>query len=214
MTGDRARRHASVLEALAADPSTPPPAARSPRPRRPAALRRRPGGRARGPSRRVGNSRSTPTRRRSVWFTRALAAAPPDTRPRWRAELLGARAVRPTATWVTSSTRAEAFLDAAELTDEPALLARAALGYADPGADLGIAYRTDDAVTARAARTRDRRATGAATRSTAVRARGAAGGRAVLLRRAVAGPASSAARRARPRPGASAMPARSVRRPR
>ena len=29
----------------------------------------------------------------------------------------------------------------------PTLLARAALGYADPGADLGIAYRTDDAVT-------------------------------------------------------------------
>ena len=42
----------------------------------------------------------------------------------------------------------QAFVQAAELTDEPALLARAALGYADPGADLGIAYRTDDAVTA------------------------------------------------------------------
>jgi hypothetical protein len=42
----------------------------------------------------------------------------------------------------------QAFLDAAELTDEPALLARAALGYADPGADLGIAFRTNDAVTA------------------------------------------------------------------
>ena len=38
-------------------------------------------------------------------------------------------------------------VSAAELTEEPGLLARAALGYADPGADLGIAYRTDDPVT-------------------------------------------------------------------
>ncbi len=37
-----------------------------------------------------------------------------------------------------------AFLEAATLTSDPALLARAALGYADQGADLGIAYRTQD----------------------------------------------------------------------
>ncbi len=40
-----------------------------------------------------------------------------------------------------------AFLEAARATSDPSLLTRAALGYADPGADLGIAFRTDDLTT-------------------------------------------------------------------
>lgn len=40
-----------------------------------------------------------------------------------------------------------AFLTAARATTDPQLLTRAALGYADPGADLGIAFRTDDLMT-------------------------------------------------------------------
>ena len=92
-----------------------------------------------------------------VWFTRALEAAPGDTSPRWRAELslLVGEAHRHMGD-IESARRA--FVDAAQLTDEPALLARAALGYADPGADLGIAYRTDDAGHGTAPRTRHRRA--------------------------------------------------------
>ncbi|HVT75782.1 MAG TPA: AAA family ATPase, partial [Acidimicrobiales bacterium] len=46
------------------------------------------------------------------------------------------------------STAQQRFLEAADITDDPDLLARAALGYADPGADLGIAYRSNDPVTA------------------------------------------------------------------
>ena len=82
-----------------------------------------------------------------VWFARALAAAPPDTVPRWRAELLVLSGEAHRHIGDIGAAR-RAFVNAAELTDDPALLARAALGYADPGADLGIAYRTDDAVTA------------------------------------------------------------------
>lgn len=81
------------------------------------------------------------------WFDRALATAASDVATRWRAELLvlHGEALRN----MGELTRArESFLAAAELTRDAALLARAALGYADPGADLGIAYRSHDPVTA------------------------------------------------------------------
>jgi tetratricopeptide (TPR) repeat protein len=42
-----------------------------------------------------------------------------------------------------------AFLEAAALGDDPELLARAALGYADPGADLAIAFQSNDPETVR-----------------------------------------------------------------
>jgi tetratricopeptide (TPR) repeat protein len=82
-----------------------------------------------------------------AWFTRALAAAPPITAPRWRAELLVLCGEAHRQVGDISAAR-QAFLDAAALTDDPGLLARAALGYASPGADLGIAFRTEDTTTA------------------------------------------------------------------
>jgi tetratricopeptide (TPR) repeat protein len=82
------------------------------------------------------------------WFERALAAAPSTTSARWRAELM--LLCGESARHLGDRERAQqAFLTAAESIDEPAMVARAALGYADPGADLGIAFRTDDPVTGR-----------------------------------------------------------------
>lgn len=81
------------------------------------------------------------------WFTRALATAPAATLPRWRAELLVLCGEAHRHIGEVPAAR-EAFLAATELTDDPALLARAALGYADPGADLGIAYRAGELATA------------------------------------------------------------------
>jgi tetratricopeptide (TPR) repeat protein len=81
------------------------------------------------------------------WFTRALEAAPPDRSDRWTAELL-LRAGEAHRQLGAIDAAREAFVRVGELADDPALLARAALGYADPGADLGIAYRTDDPTTA------------------------------------------------------------------
>jgi len=142
---DRARRHVQTLEALAADPSTAPAAVAH------HALAAQPlfdADRAVALAARAGEAamRQYAYEEAVVWFTRALDVAPRDTSPRWRAELslLVGEAHRHMGD--VESAR-QAFVDAAELTDEPALLARTALGYADPGADLGIAYRTDDAVT-------------------------------------------------------------------
>ena len=144
---DRARRHALVLEALAADPIDR-PVRRSPTTRWPRCRCSMPTVPLRWPrapaSRR---SPSTPTRKRSSGSHVRSAAAPPDTSPRWRAELLVLSGEANRHIGDIGAAR-QAFVSAAELTDDPALLARAALGYADPGADLGIAYRTDDAVTA------------------------------------------------------------------
>lgn len=81
-----------------------------------------------------------------TWFTRALDAAPVDLALRWRAELLVLCGEAQRHMGRVGAAR-EAFASAAALTDDPGLLARAALGYADPGADLGIAYRSEDAQT-------------------------------------------------------------------
>jgi tetratricopeptide (TPR) repeat protein len=81
------------------------------------------------------------------WFTRALEVAPPDRSARWTADLLLRVGEAHRQVGAIEAAR-EAFVRAGELTDDPAVLARAALGYADPGADLGIAYRTDDPLTA------------------------------------------------------------------
>ena len=61
----------------------------------------------------------------------------------WRADLLVLCGEALRHVGDTSAARA-AFLHAATLSADPALLARVALGYADQGADLGIAYRTED----------------------------------------------------------------------
>jgi tetratricopeptide (TPR) repeat protein len=143
---DRARRHALVLEALAADPSTPPPALAH---HALAALPLFDADRAVALAARAGESAFAQHAYEEAvrWFTRALAAAPPETAPRWRAELLLLSGEAHRHIGDTDAAR-QAFVSAAELTDEPELVARAALGYADPGADLGIAYRTNDTVTA------------------------------------------------------------------
>jgi tetratricopeptide (TPR) repeat protein len=83
------------------------------------------------------------------WFEQALAAASDGIAPRWRMELLVSCGEARRHIGDLGAAR-RAFLEAADLADtvdEPALFARAALGYADPGADLGIAFRTDDPIT-------------------------------------------------------------------
>jgi tetratricopeptide (TPR) repeat protein len=145
-TADRAARHAAVVEVLAADPSTSPAAlahhALAAQPLfdadRAVALAADAGEAAFG---------QHAYEEAVEWFTRALEAAPRDTSARWRAELLvlSAEACRHMGDTVSAR---DMFVRAAELTNDAALLARAALGYADPGADLGIAYRSDDTTTA------------------------------------------------------------------
>jgi tetratricopeptide (TPR) repeat protein len=140
--GDRARRHARVVEALAADASVPPPVVAH---HALAAVPLFDADRAVALAARAGESAfALHAYEEAVeWFTRALAAAPAETTRRWRAELLLLTGEAHRHIGDRAAAR-EAFVHAAELTDEPGLLARAALGYADPGADLGIAYRTDD----------------------------------------------------------------------
>ncbi len=81
------------------------------------------------------------------WFERALAAAPSETNTRWRAELLvlAGEARRHMGDMAGARTMFEA---ACTITDDPGLVARAALGHGDPGADLGIAYRAEHPRTA------------------------------------------------------------------
>jgi tetratricopeptide (TPR) repeat protein len=137
----RARLHIAALEALAADASTPPAVlahhALAALPifdaDRAVALAARAGEFAQA---RYGYEEA------AAWFERALAAAPAETSALWRAELLALCGEAHRQMGHREQARA-AFGRAAELTDEPALVARAALGYADPGADLGIAYRSD-----------------------------------------------------------------------
>lgn len=80
------------------------------------------------------------------WFEQALRMVPLDAAADRRAEiqvLLG-EACRQAGEIERARS---AFLEAARTTGDPPLLTRAALGYADPGADLGIAFRTDDLMT-------------------------------------------------------------------
>jgi tetratricopeptide (TPR) repeat protein len=143
---DRARRHAAVLEALAADDATPPAVlARH-------ALAAQPlfdAERAVALAARAGESAFAQQAYEEAvgWFEQALAATTPDVARRWRAELLVLRGEAHRHLGEID-VACRAFLEAANLAQDPALLARAALGYADPGADLGIAYRTDDPLTA------------------------------------------------------------------
>ena len=139
---DRARHHATVLATLAADDGTPPPVLAH------HALAAQPlfdADRAVALAARAGEAAFAhhAYEEAVAWFERALAAASRDTSPRWRAELfvLSGEAHRHSG---EHDEARQAFSRAAELTEDAALLARAALGYADPGADLGIAYRTNE----------------------------------------------------------------------
>lgn len=145
MGADRARHHATVLDALAATDATPPPVLAN------HALAAQPlldADRAVALAARAGEEAFAhhAYEEAVAWFERALAAAPQETAPRWRAELLVLCGEAHRHIGGMEDAR-HAFLGAGTLTDDPALLARAALGYADPGADLGIAYRTDDPTT-------------------------------------------------------------------
>ena len=142
---DRARHHATVLDTLAADRATPPPVLAH------HALAAQPlldADRAVALAARAGEAAFAQHAYEEAvtWFERALGAAPKDTSSRWRAELQVLRGEAHRHIGGIEEARS-AFLAAAGLTDDPALLARAALGYADPGADLGIAYRTEDPIT-------------------------------------------------------------------
>lgn len=77
------------------------------------------------------------------WFGGALGAAPAGLPPTIRAELLVGYGEALRSHGDVGGAR-RAFLDAAATSSDPELIARAALGHADPGADLGIAYRTED----------------------------------------------------------------------
>jgi tetratricopeptide (TPR) repeat protein len=142
---NRARLHAAVLDALAADGATPPAVlARH-------ALAAQPlfdAERAVALAARAGESAFAQQAYEEAfaWFERALAEAPAGMAPRWRAELLVQCGDAHRHTGEIEEAR-RSFVDAAQVAEDPALLARAALGYADPGADLGIAYRTEDPVT-------------------------------------------------------------------
>ena len=84
----------------------------------------------------------------ATWFERALAALgrAPDRSGRARLHLALGEARRSSGDYASAQS---AFLAAAEAAgDDAELLAAAALGYADPGADLGLAYRADDPHTA------------------------------------------------------------------
>jgi tetratricopeptide (TPR) repeat protein len=142
----RARKHAAVLELLAANGATPPPVLAH------HALAAQPlfdAERAVALAARAGEFVLAQHAYEEAvgCFREALAAAPADLAPRWRSELLVLRGEAHRQMGELEEAQ-HAFLEAAELGDDPALLARAALGYADPGADLGIAYRSDDPVTA------------------------------------------------------------------
>lgn len=141
----RARRHAQVLEALEPDRAVPPAAIAGHAlaalpvldPVRVIALLARAGEDAF--SRHVyGDAVS--------WYERALAAVPTGAPAELRAEVLVACGEACRHAGDIDAAR-RAFLDASALTEDPNLLARAALGYASPGADLGIAYRTEEPVT-------------------------------------------------------------------
>jgi tetratricopeptide (TPR) repeat protein len=141
----RARRHAAVLDALAAEGAAPVAALAG------HALAAQPlldAERAVALAARAGSEAFDhhAYEEAIVWFERALTAAPAGIATRWRADLLLCCGEAHRHLCQMDEAR-RAFLGAAELSEEPAQLARAAVGYADPGADLAIAFRTDDPVT-------------------------------------------------------------------
>lgn len=141
------RRHGRVLEALSKDPTTPPAVLAA---HALAALPLLDADRAVALAARAGETAfdQLAYEEAVAWFEKALAEAPPATSPRWRAEvlLLSGDAHRHIG---ETETAQRDFRAAADLVDDPALVTRAALGFADPGADLGIAFRTEDPTTAR-----------------------------------------------------------------
>lgn len=78
-----------------------------------------------------------------VWFQLALDTARAHQALRWRADLMVRCGDAHRRLGAADAARKD-YHGATQLTDDPQLLARAALGYADPGADLGIAYRNED----------------------------------------------------------------------
>lgn len=143
--GDRARLHNRALDSLARDQVTPAPVLAH------HALAARPVGdpeRAVALCARAGEAALAHCayEEATTWFDRALAAAPPSTSDHWRAELLVACGEAHRQGGDRDRARAS-FGAAAELTDDADLLARAAIGFADPGADLGIAFRSHDTLT-------------------------------------------------------------------
>jgi tetratricopeptide (TPR) repeat protein len=80
----------------------------------------------------------------AAWFGTALNTMAPGTPARDRSRVLLARGGAERAAGDADASRAS-FWVAAELAgDDPEVLAGAALGYADPGADLGLAYQATD----------------------------------------------------------------------
>ena len=143
---DLLRRHALVLEALAANPTTVPSTVAH---HALAALPLFDADRAVALAARAGESAFAQHAYEEavVWFSRALRGRASGHVPSVAGRAAGALRRGPPP-HRRPRRGASGVHEAAELTDDPALLARAALGYADPGADLGIAYRTDDTVTA------------------------------------------------------------------
>jgi len=138
----RARRHAEVLDVLLEGGSTPPAAlARHAldalpiiEPARAVALVA-----AAGDAAAAGHRHAEAIE----WFGHALRVAPTGMSSDQRAQLL-VRYGEALRSHGDIGQARPAFLEAAKITSDPELIARAALGHASPGADLGIAYRTED----------------------------------------------------------------------
>lgn len=144
---ERAEAHRRLLEALADDPATPPSVLAR---HAIAALPLIGEERAAALARRAGDAALShhAYEEAVAWFEDALATTTADSGHRWRAGLL-VRCAQAYRQLGEIDRARERFAEAAALTDDPVILAGAALGYADPGADLGIAYRTEDPVPCR-----------------------------------------------------------------
>ena len=144
---DRPERHGRALEALTKDAATPPAVLAA---HALAALPLLDPERAVALAARAGETAfdQLAYEEAVTWFEKALRVAPASTSRRWRGELLLLSGDAHRQMGETKQSQ-RVFRAAADLVDEPALVARAALGYADPGADLGIAFRSEDPTTAR-----------------------------------------------------------------
>lgn len=145
-SADRPQRHVRALDALAKDAATPPAVLAA---HALAALPLIDDERAAALAARAGQAALAQFafEEALTWFEQALNATAASSAPRWRAELLLLSAEAHRQIGSIDEARS-AFGAAAEVTDDPDLVARAALGYASPGADLGIAFRNDDPTTA------------------------------------------------------------------